>query len=242
MTTGNAQLGLFQDTREQLEADAAERLVQQSTGIAATLDAADKANTPTKEPLQKGLAFLADSGLDNNPSKPLRDGNEETFCQLVVDGVEAYIAYIRAGHPNCTRKSATQQASRWGGNPRIRERLRYLIKIKKAEALPEERPDEMTRTEMVKELSKAARSSVNMSDRVAAMKLLQQIRDQGQGNRKNIPDPAFLMDYLKRAHSAGKDPIQLAQEALDEIPVDESTLADAAEVLDGQEGGPDAQE
>jgi hypothetical protein len=73
----------------------------------------------------------------------------------------------------------------------------------------------MSKVEMEAKLTRIIETAPNASDQIAAIKSLTALRNAGKTGQ-GVPDPAFLVEYLRQAQEQGKDAVQLAQEAKEE--------------------------
>jgi len=207
-------LTLFED-EESIQADAAELLTLAGCDLSSAVDVSDVGQTIDKSAvLRKGQSFHENTFASQDPSFPLANPREEKFLQYLLEGKPDYVAYQLSGHENCSRKTAYQQASRWKKDKRIAARLRFLMR----EKIQRDRGDEqhgeqpVSLAEMRTILSKAARTAINVSDRVSAIKQLRDIESAMTGGDIEAPDPAFLAEFHRIAREQGKTPDELARE------------------------------
>jgi hypothetical protein len=206
-------LPLFPDDDQPQMVDAAEILTSNDVGLPDASDAdtelPDDAISTVPQKTKKA-AFFEGSEFEFDGSLPLANVRFEQFLQFLVAGKEQYVAYQLAGHSDCARETAGSQASRLMRRKDVRARLRFLWDVEKRGKKADEREGKMSKAEMEEVLTTAARTAINVSDKVQAVKALQAIRGAGQG-RRAAPDPAFLAEYLRVAEEQGKDPVELAK-------------------------------
>lgn len=194
----------------EMPADVLEKL--NSPGARRLLDLSDTEEGGQGNDLEENKESNKPDLFNGDPSIPLDDAMTEKMLQDIVAGIERIVAYQRAGHPNCTRQTATQQVSRVLRRSANRARLRWLYQQRAATSAASAKSDErMTRDERRQILTQAARSAATVADKVAAIKTLELLDEEDEAAQRR-PDPAYLMHYFKTAEKQGLDVRQEANE------------------------------
>lgn len=199
---------LFEDADR--ERDAAEILANQDASMSSVLDSSDSDQIGVMDDPRTARAKVQGNDMfAGDPSVTLRNARHEQMLSHILAGKPNYVAYQLAMDSRSTRESASQQASRILRRPEVRARLSFLIREARERA--DGRGGAMNRAEMREILTRAARMALNVSDKVAAVKALQQLEEDGDG--PPAPDPAFLAEYLRAAQEQGWTLEQLSAQA-----------------------------
>ncbi len=155
-----------------------------------------------------------------DPYLPLNNMRHEGFLQAVVEGEQPVIAWLKHVSPNGSRKSARDQASRLLRKPHVERRRRILTqqrvdaeKKKLADAPDLNAP--MGKTAIIKELRQMLAETQGQDKRRGILMDIAKLEGHlGKQDDKKAPapDPVFLMDYLRKAKSQGRDPVEMARE------------------------------
>jgi hypothetical protein len=168
----------------------------------------------------------------DDPSLPLPNPKHERFLQAIAQGASKTIAYLEHVSPMATHKTATEQVSRLLKRVEFQERLRLLIRVRSVKEMGkgpeasaggrEAGKGEMSRDELIGELEGVVRNrQENTSDRLSAADKLAKLKGfVKDGNaRKDVPDPAFMAAFLRRAAALNKDVVEVCREAENTLPV-----------------------
>ena len=166
--------------------------------------------------------------ISRDPKLALDDPKTEQFLRLIAKGANKVVAYWEAVNAKCTRKSALEQASRWLKVPANRERLRFLIREKKYDVSVaggdhtrggKDKPGRaaaMTKDDLIAALEKLIETTLNESAKIQAIERVARLRGfirEPGADKKEIPDPAYLGVFLRRAEEARQDPVEAAKRA-----------------------------
>lgn len=222
---------LFDDD-EDLQISAAELLTLQDASVAKILDESYQPKVlPAEDRNNHATLPLITDG-----SMPLENAEHERFLQYYLAGSTWSLAYIKAGHPNCTGKTATEQATRVKRRPEVQARLRFLLSTRAREITADEGDDELTDKEILKGLKTAWRTAITQDAKIAAAKLYRAIKDGQKQESGGAVDPAVMMSYIKAAAANGKRLVDLA--GLSETPAGDGKGARAA-TAQGEVGASD---
>jgi len=156
--------------------------------------------------------YLRDSLYQSDGSAPLINPKYERFLEMYIDNGRMEVAYRACVSGNCSKESATQQASRLLKRVEITARLKFLMAARKKQITePDPAGGRMTKDTKLAELEKIIRTGTP-SDRVRAIQEHNRLMAAGRAGAANVPDPCFLADFMRRAAQAGKAPVDLAKE------------------------------
>ena len=192
-------------------ASIAEQMTRDGVGVGDLLDVSDTPVLLSGEEQPKLPAI-------GTGSDPLSDPREESFVQRLADGVEAGMAYRETVSARCSALSARQQASRMRRRGDVAARLRWLIACKRpapAESAGRAAGAPMTRADLVRELEGLSMDPTTGKDvRLRALERLARVRGWAgnEPGKRHAPDPAYLVDFLRQAAEAGRDPVEVARE------------------------------
>jgi hypothetical protein len=182
------------------------------------LDLSDIPPDEDQEEMQKTL-------WNWQPSEPVPNPKHDHFLRAIAQGTTRSLAYMEHVNPQATKKTAIEQASRLVKRARYQERLRYLILSKKVDETKKATTinqagsgaggEGMTKAGLIAVLEGIVETSGNENNRMVAIEKLSKLKGfiKDQESRKDIPDPAFLAAFLKRAEDENRDPVELAKEA-----------------------------
>ena len=191
-----------------------------------------------KEPAaqQQEIPITRANGLfSGDPTLPLENTKHEAFVRAYLASRNASIAYRTAISPQCRMDTAAQQASRVMKRAEVRARLRYLLLQEKAETADPVPGRVMGLPVKLAELERIIRTGTP-SDRVRAIQEHNRLTGHGRPTTANVPDPAFLAEFLRRAEDLGLDPVQAAKtptEGDGQAAHDVPASGDLEPVLDG---------
>lgn len=156
--------------------------------------------------------YYKDSLYQSDGSAPLINPKYERFLDMYIDTGRMEVAYRACISGNCSKESATQQASRLLKRVEVVARLKFLMMAKKKQVeQPAADGVRMTKATKLAELERIIRTGTP-SDRVRAIQEHNRLMAAGQAGAANVPDPCFLADFMRRAAKEGKAPVALATE------------------------------
>lgn len=213
-------LSLFGDEAVAVS-DAAELLTVNGASLGDVLDLSDSVQIDGGSARLDSRDYTKDSLFDGDAAYPLDDAQHEAFLTQVAHGVKPMLAYLDCVSSRCSKKSASEQASRLIRRPLYRARLRVLIQERKAKQKEDEGEEGVTKDRVLLELQTIAfNRQASPGERRSALidlaKMKGWMKGDGEEEKAGLPDPAALMDYLKRAEEQGVDPVAVAREALGE--------------------------
>jgi len=222
------QTDFFEAATDLNAAEIAERMLSAHGGdldlSAENLDASYTPDPPDDQTVRIPL-------VDRDPAAPFSNKKLEQFLRRMAGGANKYTAYWESVNPNCTKKSAGEQASRWLGIPANRARLRVLILEQKTQIGGSPARDKsgaakatnapgpapaMTKSDIISTLEKIIQSTLNESTKIQAIERVARLRGfirEPGADKKEIPDPAYLGVFLRRAEEARQDPVEAAKRA-----------------------------
>lgn len=213
-------LSIFGDEEEVRLSDAAEILSTNDVSVSEMLDASDAEAAEAKDVRRvadrdESTQRYAGSLFEGNAKLALENPKHEQMLQAIVAGVPRPVAYQTYVSRVGTHKTATQQASRLLKRPAILARLRWLISSQKKGAEQRAQAGRMTKADKLALLETIAQTG-NPADRVRAIQEHNRLSGDTKNGKDEIPDPAFLADYLRRAAEAARDPVAWANELKNE--------------------------
>lgn len=197
--------------------DAAGFLVRNRMSLDETLAMSDNAadeQLAVDAESRKKTRDLEGTLYDGDPSQELDNPKHEQFLRVYVDKGVGHVAYRVAISDGCTRKAASEQASRLLRAPKLQARLRWLL-AEKRRAIEEKdkgKAGGLSRADLIQHLEAMVTGASNYSDRIQAIKELNRLKS-AQGGSRRAPDPAFLCQFFREAAAQGKDPEELARQA-----------------------------
>lgn len=192
--------------------DIADQIVRGGVSVSQLVELSDSGDGAQVSEESKSDGYFKDSLYQSNGSAPLINPKYERFLEMYVDTGRMEVAYRACVSGNCSKDSATQQASRLLKRGEVACRLRFLMtERKKDDAAPVAESARMSRDTKLAELEKIIRTGTP-SDRVRAIQEHNRLMASGRAGAANVPDPCFLADFLRRAAQDGKEPVALARE------------------------------
>lgn len=192
--------------------DIADQIVRGGVSVAQLVELSDTGGGGPISPESKSDGYFKDSLYQSNGSAPLINPKYERFLEMYVDTGRMEVAYRACVSGNCSKESATQQASRLLKRVEVAARLRFLMSSRKREeSAPVAESTRMSREVKLAELEKIIRSGTP-SDKVRAIQEHNRLMAAGRAGAVNVPDPCFLADFMRRAAQDGKEPVALARE------------------------------
>jgi hypothetical protein len=192
--------------------DIADQIVRGGVSVSQLVELSDSGDGRTVSVESRNDGYFKDSLYQSNGSAPLMNPKYERFLEMFVDTGRMEVAYRACVSGNCSKESATQQASRLLKRGEVAARLRFMMSSRKREeAAPASESTRMSRDVKLVELEKIIRTGTP-SDKVRAIQEHNRLMAAGRAGAANVPDPCYLADYMRRAAQEGKEPVALARE------------------------------
>jgi hypothetical protein len=192
--------------------DLADMIVRGGVSVEKLVELSDTGDGGGVSVESKKDGYYKDSLYQSDGSAPLTNPKYERFLDMYIGTGRMEVAYRACVSGNCSKESATQQASRLLKRVEVSARLRFLMMAKKKQVeQPAADGVRMTKATKLAELERIIRTGTP-SDRVRAIQEHNRLMAAGQAGAANVPDPCFLADFMRRAAKENKAPVDLAKE------------------------------